>query len=61
VVGCCECSDEPSGSGATELKQLTLTCCSVHGWSYSIVWILCVRFITNIIVRLTNDVHFECV
>jgi hypothetical protein len=27
VAGCCECGDEPSGSGATELVQ-----CSTEGY-----------------------------
>jgi hypothetical protein len=31
VAGCCECGDEPSGSGATELVSQSVSCtCSAH-------------------------------
>jgi hypothetical protein len=30
VAGCCECGDEPSFSGATELVSWQLRCSSTH-------------------------------
>jgi hypothetical protein len=41
-VGCCECGDEPSGSGAMELVIISR---KVDEW---IIWIGCVEYVEGI-------------